>query len=42
MLKGRKITKDFLKRHSLILGILLMFVLTWPIDLSKFCQINAI
>jgi len=27
--------KQFLKRHSLILGILLMFLLTWPIDLSN-------
>ena len=27
--------KEFLKRHSLILGILLMFLLTWPIDLSN-------
>jgi len=35
MLKGRKIMKEFLKRHSLILGILLMFLLTWPIDLSN-------
>lgn len=25
----------FLKRHSLIIGILLMFLLTWPIDLSN-------
>ena len=35
MLKGRKITKEFLKRHSLIFGILLTFLLTWPIDLSN-------
>jgi membrane protease YdiL (CAAX protease family) len=27
--------KEFLRRHSLILGLLLMFVLTWPIDLSN-------
>ena len=27
--------KSFLRRHSLILGILLMFLLTWPIDLSN-------
>ena len=27
--------KDFLKRNSLIIGILLMFLLTWPIDLSN-------
>jgi membrane protease YdiL (CAAX protease family) len=27
--------KEFLKRHSLILGILLMFLFTWPIDLSN-------
>ena len=26
---------DFLKRHSLVCGILLMFLLTWPIDLSN-------
>jgi membrane protease YdiL (CAAX protease family) len=25
----------FLKRHSLVLGIILMFVLTWPIDLAN-------
>ncbi|RPJ23569.1 MAG: CPBP family intramembrane metalloprotease [Chloroflexi bacterium] len=25
----------FLKRHSLLLGILLMFLLTWPIDLAN-------
>ena len=35
MLKGRKIMKEFLKRHSLIFGILLIFLLTWPIDLSN-------
>lgn len=28
-------TVAFLKRHSLVLGILLMFVLTWPIDLAN-------
>jgi hypothetical protein len=27
--------KETLKRYSLILGILLMFLLTWPIDLSN-------
>lgn len=27
--------KEFLKRHSLIIGIILMFLLTWPIDLSN-------
>jgi len=27
--------KESLKRHSLILGILLMFLFTWPIDLSN-------
>ncbi|HEX6270468.1 MAG TPA: type II CAAX endopeptidase family protein [Anaerolineales bacterium] len=27
--------KEFLKRHSLIIGILLMFLLTWPIDLAN-------
>jgi len=26
-------TKAFLKRHSLVLGIVLMFALTWPLDL---------
>lgn len=26
---------DFLKRHSLVIGILLMFLLTWPIDLTN-------
>ena len=25
---------EFLKRHSLVIGISLMFLLTWPIDLS--------
>lgn len=25
----------FLRRHSLVLGILLMYLLTWPIDLAK-------
>ena len=28
-------TTAFLKRHSLIIGIALMFALTWPIDLSN-------
>jgi hypothetical protein len=27
--------QQFIKRHSLISGILLMFLLTWPIDLAK-------
>lgn len=27
--------REFLKRHSLVIGILLMFLLTWPIDLSN-------
>lgn len=26
--------RDFLQRHSLIAGILLMFLLTWPVDLA--------
>ena len=26
---------EFLKRHSLVIGIILMFALTWPIDLSN-------
>ena len=28
-------TTAFLKRHSLVIGIVLMFLLTWPIDLSQ-------
>jgi uncharacterized protein len=28
-------TTAFLKRHSLVLGIVLMFLLTWPIDLAN-------
>lgn len=28
-------TTAFLKRHSLVIGILLMFALTWPIELSN-------
>ncbi len=28
-------TKEFLKRYSLVIGILLMFLLTWPIDLAN-------
>jgi membrane protease YdiL (CAAX protease family) len=28
-------TTVFLKRHSLVIGILLMFALTWPIDLAN-------
>ena len=27
--------KEFLKRHSLVIGIILMFLLTWPIDLAN-------
>ncbi len=27
--------RDFLQRHALVIGILLMFLLTWPIDLSN-------
>ena len=27
-------TTAFLKRYSLVLGILLMFAFTWPIDLA--------
>lgn len=27
--------REFLKRHSLVIGILLMFALTWPIDLAN-------
>ncbi len=30
-----KILAEFLKRHSLFCGILLMFALTWPIDLAN-------
>ena len=30
-----KLIIDFLKRHSLVIGILLMFALTWPIDLAN-------
>lgn len=29
------LTKAFLKRHSLIIGLVLMFLYTWPIDLSN-------
>lgn len=29
-----KMRSDFLKRHDLLLGVVLMFVLTWPIDLA--------
>jgi membrane protease YdiL (CAAX protease family) len=29
-----KILSDFIKRHDLLLGIFLMFALTWPIDLA--------
>jgi len=32
--------KAFLQRHSLILGILLMFLLTWPIDLANAGVLN--
>ncbi len=27
--------KEFIKRHSLVVGVVLMFALTWPIDLSN-------
>lgn len=27
--------KNFLRNHSLIAGILLMFIFTWPIDLAN-------
>lgn len=27
--------KEFLRRHSLVIGLLLMFLLTWPIDLAN-------
>ena len=30
-----KQSTDFLKRHSLVIGIILMFLLTWPIDLAN-------
>jgi len=30
-----KQSTDFLKRHALVIGISLMFLLTWPIDLSN-------
>jgi uncharacterized protein len=30
-----KTFSEFLKRHSLVAGILLMFLLTWPIDLAN-------
>jgi len=39
-MKGRKIMKSFLKQHALILGILLMFLLTWPIDLANAGVLN--
>ena len=26
---------EFLKRYSLVIGIILMFLLTWPIDLAN-------
>lgn len=29
------LTTAFLKRHSLVIGIVLMFLLTWPIDLAN-------
>lgn len=32
--------KEFLRRHSLVIGILLMFLLTWPIDLSNAGVLN--
>ncbi len=30
-----KTLAEFLKRHSLMCGILVMFALTWPIDLTN-------
>lgn len=30
-----KKSPEFLRRHSLVIGIILMFLLTWPIDLSN-------
>ena len=30
-----KAATQFLKRHSLVIGIILMFLYTWPIDLSN-------
>ena len=30
-----KTSTEFLRRHSLVIGIILMFLLTWPIDLSN-------
>lgn len=30
-----KQTREFLTRHSLVIGILLMFLFTWPIDLAN-------
>jgi membrane protease YdiL (CAAX protease family) len=30
-----KQSTEFLKRHSLVIGIMLMFLLTWPIDLAN-------
>jgi membrane protease YdiL (CAAX protease family) len=32
--------REFLRRHSLMIGILLMFLLTWPIDLSNAGVLN--
>lgn len=34
-------TKDFLKRHSLPFGILLMFLFTWPLDLVNTGLVQA-
>jgi len=34
-------TKDFLKRHSLPLGIILMFLFTWPLDLVNTGLVQA-
>ncbi len=30
-----KMSTEFIKRHSLVLGIVLMFLFTWPIDLAN-------
>jgi len=34
-------TKDFLKRHSLVLGIILMYLFTWPMDLVNSGLVQA-
>jgi membrane protease YdiL (CAAX protease family) len=33
--KVRIIMKNFLKRHSLVTGLVLMFLFTWPVDLAN-------